>query len=80
MLYMKVAKRVNLKEKKKEWILRVLINYFGFVAGWDDGCWLNLIGYHFIMYGNQIIMLYTLNIYSVICQLHLNKTEREKTL
>ena len=27
---------------------------------------------------SQIIMLYTLNLYSALCQLHLNKTERGK--
>ena len=37
------------------------------------------------MYVKQIIMLYTLNLYSVVCQLYLNKTgrkqqEREKGL
>jgi len=32
----------------------------------------------FMMYVNQIIMLYTLNLYSVVCQLYLNKTERKK--
>jgi len=27
-----------------------------------------------MMYGNQIIMLYLLNLYSVVCQLYLNNT------
>ena len=31
-----------------------------------------------MMYVNQIIMLYTLNLYSAVCQLHLNKTRRKK--
>ena len=30
------------------------------------------------MYISQIIMLYTLNLYSAVCQLHLNKTGRKK--
>ena len=30
------------------------------------------------MYVNQIIMLYTLNLYSAVCQLYLNKTEKKK--
>ena len=29
---------------------------------------------------SQIIMLYTLNFYSAICQLYLNKTGREKII
>ena len=35
-------------------------------------------GNHFMMYLSLIIMLYTLNLYSGVCQLHLNKTERKK--
>ena len=31
---------------------------------------------HFPTYVNQIIMLYTLNIYTDVCQLFLNKTEK----
>ena len=30
------------------------------------------------MYVNKIIMLYTLNLYSAICQLYINKTGRKK--
>ena len=33
---------------------------------------------HFTMYISQIIMFHTLNIYSAVCQLYLNKTERKK--
>lgn len=36
-------------------------------------------GNHFMMYTSQIIMLYTLNLYSTICQLYLNKTRRKKS-
>ena len=32
----------------------------------------------FMMYVSQIIMLYILNLYSILCQLHLNKTGRKK--
>ena len=32
------------------------------------------------MYVNQIIMLYTLNLYSAVCQLHFNKTLRKKKM
>ena len=31
-----------------------------------------------MMYVSQIIMLYTLNLYSAECQLYLNKTGRKK--
>ena len=30
-----------------------------------------------MMYVNQAIMLYTLNLYSAVCQLYLNKTGRK---
>ena len=29
-------------------------------------------------YVSQIIMVYTLNLYNIVCQLHLNKTEKNK--
>ena len=35
-------------------------------------------GNHFMVYVSQIIMLYTLNLYSAECQLYLNKTRRKK--
>ena len=35
---------------------------------------------HFMMYVSQVIMLYTLNIYSAISQLYLNKTGRKKEM
>ena len=41
-------------------------------------CSLNLFDNHFMMYISQIIMLYTLNLHSAVCQLYLNKTERKK--
>ena len=34
---------------------------------------------HLTVYVSQVIMLYTLKLYSAICQLYLNKTERKKT-
>ena len=34
-------------------------------------------GNHFMIYGSQIIMLYTLNLYSAVYQLCLNKTARK---
>ena len=33
---------------------------------------------HFPLYVNQTIMLYTLNIYTDVCQLFLNKTEKTR--
>ena len=33
---------------------------------------------HFMKYGSQIIMLYTLNLYSAECQLYLNKNIESK--
>ena len=52
--------------------------YFNFVSLWEDGRPLNLLWQnHFMMYVNQIIILYT-NLYGAGCQLYLNKTERKK--
>ena len=33
---------------------------------------------HFMIFVSQIIMLYTLNLYTVVCQLHLSKIGRKK--
>ena len=33
---------------------------------------------HFMMYVSQIIMLYTLNLFSAICRPYLNKTGRKQ--
>lgn len=33
---------------------------------------------HSLVYVNQIITLYTLDLYSAVCQLHLSKTGRKK--
>ena len=33
---------------------------------------------HFMMYVNQILMLYTLKLYSAVCHLYFNKTGRKK--
>ena len=35
-------------------------------------------GHHFMMHVSHIITLYTLNLYSAICQLYLDKTGRKK--
>ena len=42
----------------------------------DNGCSLTCDN-HFMMYINQIIVLLTLNLYSAICQLYLNKAGRK---
>lgn len=31
-----------------------------------------------MMYVSHIIMVYTLNVYNIVCQLHLNKTEKKR--
>ena len=40
----------------------------------------NYFSYHFTTYVNKTIMLYTLNLYSDVCQLFLNKTGGKKEL
>ena len=50
---------------------------FNFVSLWDDGCSLMFCGSHFMMYLSQFIMLFTLNLYSAVCQLYLNKPGRK---
>lgn len=44
---------------------------------WNDGCYLNLWWSFHNIHIYQIIKFCTLNIYNVICQLHLNKTEKK---
>ena len=41
------------------------------------GQWCSPFGNHFMMHVSRIIMLYTLNLYSAVIQLHLNKTGRK---
>ena len=45
-----------------------------------DGCSLNYHGNHFMMYVTQVVILYTLNLYSAVCQLYLSKTEKNKCI
>ena len=61
-------KRVNPHHKEKKFFLSI----------WGDGCSLTYSDHHFMMHVSQIIMLYTLNLYSAVCQLYLNKTGRKK--
>ena len=37
-------------------------------------------GNHFIMYLSQTFMLNTLNLYSAVCQVYFNKTERKQKI
>ena len=50
---------------------RIII--FFYLIWWGDGCLLNLVwsSFHDV---SQTIMLYTLNLYSAVCQVFLNKT------
>lgn len=50
-----------------------------FLPAWHDGLLLNLLWSFHMMYVNKIIMLYTLNLYSAICQLYINKTGRKRS-
>ena len=55
---------------------RILFSFFFYYKSvWGDGTYCDN---HFMMYVSQITVLYTLNLYSAVCQLYLNKTEREK--
>ena len=56
----------------------IFFYFFDVVCIWDDWCSLNFCDILLIMYVSQIIMLYTLNLYSAVCQLYLNKTGRTK--
>lgn len=70
----------------REQVLKVLItgknnffHFFHFVSTWEND-FNKLVANHFMVYVNQIIVLYTLNIYSAISQLHLNKTGEKSML
>ena len=76
MLYMKVVKRVNPEFSSQE---KNFFNLFNFVSIWDDGYSLkDNHDNHFMMYVSQIIMLYTLSLFSAVWQLYFNKTGRRK--
>ena len=75
-LGMKVVKRVNpttSHHKEKVFLSFSFILYLCEVM--DVHC-----GDHFMMYVSQIMILYTLNLYSAICQLYLNKTGRRRKI
>ena len=61
MLHMKVVNRVNPKKAK------IFFYFFNFVFICHDKYSLTYCGHHFMMYVSQIVMLYTLNLYSVVC-------------
>ena len=69
-----IWKSKRIKPKSSHYVENIF-SYF--VSIWDDGSSLNLCGKHFMMYVSQIILLYTINIYSAICQLSLNETGRK---
>ena len=54
----------------------IFFYFFNFVSISYDECSLNWDN-NFMMYVSQIIMLYMLNMYSVVCRLYLNKTGRK---
>ena len=72
MVCMEVVKRVNPKSSlhKGKMVLPVLL----FVAIRNDGC--DYCDNHFITYVSEVIVLYTFNLHSAVCQLYLNKTRR----
>ena len=55
--------------------LFLLILYFVSIY---DGCHQSYCDNNFMMYVSQIILLFILNFYSAVCQLHLNRTGRRK--
>ena len=65
-----------LKEKSLRFLItkKTFFYFFNFVSTWDERCLLNL-SWQLFHYVSQIAMLYTLNLYSAICPLYLNKTE-----
>ena len=78
MVYLKVAKRVDPKSshrKEKNCFL-----FLGIYMRW----WLLtklfvvIISQYTYIYVSQVIMLYTLTLYSAICQLYFSKTEKKK--
>ena len=69
MLSTKIVKSVNLKcFHPKE---NIFVYFFNFASIRDDRCYCDN---HF---RSPIIVLYTLNLYNAVCQLHLNETGRE---
>ena len=73
----KLLKRVNPKKSShhKE---KFYFYFFNFISVWYDGCSLNILWYSF--HDIHFIMLYTLNLYSAVCQLiaQWNWKERKK--
>ena len=65
-------KRINPKFSSQGNIFFYLFNS---VSIWDDECSLNIM--IIISWYIQVIMLYTLNLYSAACQLYLNRTGRK---
>lgn len=75
--YKKVVKRVNPKSphhKKKNFFFLILLTLYLYEV--MDVHWTHC--GHFITYVSQVTTLYTLNLHSAACPLHLNKTGRRK--
>jgi len=68
MLYVKVVPRVNLKSshhgEKKIFSMSLILEVYDLMGVHQTCC-----SSHFIIYVSQISMLYTLNLYSAVCQL-----------
>ena len=71
MIYRNAVKRVNPKSSHHKKIF-LLFPFFLYMRRWM----LAEPGTHVRIYVSQIIMLYTLNFYTDICQLFLNKTRK----
>ena len=72
-LYMKVVKNVNPEFATQAIFISLILYLYEMMDdhhAYCDNC--------FMIYVSQIIMLYTLNFYSAVCQLYLNKTGRKK--
>ena len=74
MLHMEESKSWVLIIRKKKFSTSLMLYLYKMMDVHETSC-----GHHFMMHESQIIMLYTWNLYSVVCQLYLNKTGRKKS-
>ena len=73
---MKIVKRVN--TEFVSWEKNLLKKFLIYMRWWMFTKL--IVKNHFMVYVNQIIMLYTLNLCSAVCQLYRNKTGRNKQM
>lgn len=75
MFYMKVVMRVNPKiyHPREKYIFFFFLYLYDMMDVHKTYC-----DNHFMMYKSQIIKLYSLNLYSAMCQSYLNITGRKK--